>query len=71
MALSITEMVPVQSTAIKAVGHDASTGLVHVEFHTGGTHAFGPLTKAEFERFRDAPSIGKHFHAHVRAKAVK
>jgi hypothetical protein len=65
------DMVPVISSAIKAVGHDSSTNTVHVEFHSGGTHQFGPFTKAEFERFRDADSIGKHFHSHVRAKAIK
>lgn len=71
MAIQITEMTPVQSAAIRAVGHDPSTGVVHVEFHSGGTHRFGPFTKAEYERFRDAASIGKHFHSYVRAKAIK
>ena len=66
-----TEMVPVESSAIKAVGHDASTSTIHVQFHSGGTHLFAPFTQAEFERFRTARSIGKHFHAHLRAKAVK
>ena len=65
------DMVPVKSSAIKAVGHDAGTGIVHVEFHSGGTHRFGPMSAAEFERFRNAESIGKHFHAHIRAKAIK
>ena len=64
-------MVPVSSSAIRAVGHDPSTGIVHVEFHSGGTHPFGPMTKEEFERFRNADSIGKHFHAHIKAKAIK
>jgi hypothetical protein len=64
-------MFPVQSAGIAAIGHDASTATVHVRFHSGGTHQFGPMTKQEFEAFRNAPSIGKHFHAHVRAKAMK
>lgn len=64
-------MFPVQSSAIKSVGHDASTNTVHVEFHTGGTHRFGPFAKPEFDRFLSAGSIGKHFHAHIRAKAIK
>jgi KTSC domain len=65
------DMVPVNSAAIKAVGHDPRTNTVHVEFHSGGTHLFGPFTQQEYERFRDAESIGKHFHHHVRAKAIK
>jgi hypothetical protein len=64
-------MIPVKSEAIAAVGHDEATNTVHVEFRSGGTHMFGPLTKQEFERFRDAGSVGKHFHAHIRAKAIK
>lgn len=65
------DMVPVKSDMARALGHDPSTGTVYVEFHTGGTHPFGPFTKQEFERFRDAESIGKHFHSHVRVKAIK
>jgi hypothetical protein len=65
------DMVPVQSAAISSVGHDPSTNTIHVEFHSGGTHSFGPFTKQEFERFRDADSIGKHFHANIRAQAIK
>lgn len=65
------DMVPVESAAIKAVGHDASTGIIHVEFHSGGTHLFGPFTTRDFESLLDADSIGKHFHANIRVKAIK
>lgn len=65
------DMVPVESSAIKSVGHDPSTLTVHVEFHSGGTHPFGPFSKEQFERFSAADSIGKHFHAHIRQKAIK
>ncbi len=33
--------------------------------------AHGPMTQDEFERFRDAQSVGKHYHAHVKAKAIQ
>lgn len=62
---------PVKSSAIQTVGHDPATGIIHVEFRSGGTHPFGPFTREEYERFRDADSIGKHFHSHIRAKAIK
>lgn len=65
------DMVPVNSSAIRAVGHDAATDTIHVEFHSGGTHPHGPFTKAEFESFRNSDSIGKHYHAKIRAKAIK
>lgn len=65
------DLVPVESAAIKAVGHDASTGIIHVEFHSGGTHLFGPFTARDFESLLDADSIGKHFHANISVKAIK
>jgi hypothetical protein len=65
------DMVPVNSTAAKAVGYDPATRMIHVAFHSGGTHPHGPFTQQEFERFRDSGSIGKHYHAHIRAKAIK
>jgi hypothetical protein len=62
---------PVQSSAIQSVGYDPSTRIIHVEFRSGGTHRFGPFEKEEFDRFRNAGSIGKHFHSHIRVKAIK
>ena len=64
-------MQPVQSSAIRAVGHDGETNMIHVEFHSGGTHKFGPFTPREFEAFLTSSSIGEHFHANIRSKAVK
>lgn len=63
------QMIPVKSSAISAVGYDGST--VHVEFKSGGTHQFGPVSKSEFDKFASASSLGGHFHKHIRPKAIK
>jgi hypothetical protein len=65
------DMNPVKSEAIQAVGFDPSTSMIHVSFKSGGTHAFGPFTRADYDRFMAAPSVGKHFHSSIRHKAVK
>lgn len=60
----------VKSSAIKATERDPS-GIVHVQFHSGGTHSFGPFTEAQYQAFVNAPSVGKHFHANILKKAIK
>lgn len=65
------EMHPVESSAIRAIGHDRLTGTIHVEFRSGGVHPFGPFTANEFQEFRNAKSKGKHFHAVIRKKAMQ
>jgi hypothetical protein len=65
------QMHSVSSEGISAVGHDAKTGTIHVTFKSGDTHPFGPFTTWEFAAFKAAPSIGKHFHANIKRKALK
>jgi len=60
----------VKSSAIKSTERDSS-GIVRVQFHSGGTHSFGPFTEAQYQAFVNAPSAGKHFHKYVAPKAVK
>ena len=65
------QMHPVKSEGISAVGHDEKNGMIHVVFRSGGIHRFGPFTKGEFDALKNASSVGKHFHANIRARAVK
>ena len=60
----------VQSEAIHSLGYDKATGAISVAFHSGGTHKFGPFSEHDYEAFKNASSIGKHFHAHIRAKKL-
>jgi hypothetical protein len=61
----------VKSEAIRALEYDPLSKRVLVHFHSGGSHQFGPFEPHEYDAFRSAPSVGKHFHAYVKKKAIK
>lgn len=56
------QMIPVQSSNIKAIGHDP-TGYAFVEFKNGGRYRYGsakrPVSAQIFEAILKAPSKGK------------
>lgn len=62
------EMKPVNSKAIAAIGHDAETNTLHVQFHSGGTYQYPDVSAAEHAAFVNAPSIGAHFSSHILRK---
>lgn len=61
-------LTPVQSSNIEAIGHDPVTNELHVKFKTGATHIYAGVTAEQHDAMRDAESVGKHFHAHVKGK---
>ena len=64
-------MTPVKSSQIHAMGYDAPTLTVAVQFKKkdgspGGIyHYTGPLADV-WHGLRDAPSIGSHFYKHIK-----
>lgn len=64
----MTVLSPVTSSNIAAIGHDPATNELHVQFKSGATHVFSGVTAEQHEAMRDAESVGKHFHAHVKGK---
>jgi hypothetical protein len=60
----------VKSSAIRGLDYDASTGTIQVHFLSGGSHPFGPFTLAQYDAFKNAPSVGKHFHKAISSKAL-
>lgn len=62
------ELIPVTSSNIEAIGHDPATNELYVKFKTGATHIFAGVTADQHDAMRDAESVGKHFHAHVKGK---
>lgn len=65
-------LTPVTSSTIEAIGHNPETQTLHIKFKPykgqseGPTYAYNGFTPAEFERFKAAPSTGKHFHANIK-----
>lgn len=64
----MTQLKPVKSSNIEAVGHDADKNELHVKFKGGGIHIYSGVTPDVHNNFVNADSIGKHFHANIRSK---
>jgi hypothetical protein len=56
----------VKSSAIKQIAF--RSGLIYIKWHTdpNSFNRYGKFTKAQFDCFRDAPSIGQFYHAMIR-----
>lgn len=59
---------PVQSSNIVAVGHDAETSKLFVQFKSGGTYQYDNVPPEAHAAFVGAESVGKHFHAEIKGK---
>lgn len=57
---------PVQSSNIKSVGYDASTGTLQVEFRNGGLFDYAGVTPEQHAEMMGADSVGRYFHGHIR-----
>lgn len=75
MSKSIT-MTPVQSSQIAALGHDAASKTLAVEFKgwggkPGSTYHYANVDAATFDALRGAESIGSHFGRHIKPHPAK
>jgi hypothetical protein len=60
--MAMPEMYPVSSSSIAAVGYDAESLTVYVQFHNGSTYAYKGVPAHEFENLRTASSIGAYLN---------
>lgn len=60
------EMIPVNSSAIAAVGYDAATRLMKIRFVEGNTYDFCGVPQRVFDELRAAPSKGRYYSEHIR-----
>lgn len=61
----------VESSQIAALGHDPETSTLAIQFkswkgETTSTYHYSNVSAEEFEAFRTAPSIGRHFGQHIK-----
>lgn len=61
-------MQPVTSSTISHIGHDPNLNRLTIKFHNGGTYSYDGVSADEHKALLNAPSVGKHFAAHVRPK---
>lgn len=57
-----------KSSNIDKVDYDPKTKTLTVEFKSGQTYHFDDVPQEAHIALLAAPSIGKHFHAHVKNK---
>ena len=67
------ELVPVSSSNIEAVGYDASTLVMVIQFKgergkPGGRYKFLGVLPKHHADLMAAKSVGSHFHAHIKGK---
>lgn len=59
---------PVTSSNLVSVGYDAETSTLEVEFREGRVYQYAQVSEAAHDALMEAPSMGSHFHRHIRAK---
>lgn len=60
------ERTPVTSTNIRAIGYDADSQTLEIEFNSGSVYDYAGVFQGEYDGFMSADSKGKYFHANIR-----
>lgn len=60
------EMKHVDSSNIQAIGYDAESSTLQVEFKNGGTYQYFDVPEKIFEGLRDADSVGGYLAANIK-----
>ena len=62
------EMIPVNSSAIRAVGYDYDGSTLTVEFHTGRTYDHPGVPYSVYVEFMNTLSKGTYYNRHIRGR---
>lgn len=68
------QLFDVDSSQIHSIGHDAATNTLAIRFYRGygankvpaAVYHYANFSSEEFQAFKDAESIGKHFGAYIK-----
>ncbi len=65
------ERKPVKSSLLRSVGYNPATETLELEFNgkegaPAKIYSYTPFTQAQWELFRSAESIGRHFLLHIK-----
>lgn len=75
IAQSTIQLQPVESSQIAAIGHDAATNILAIQFKgrngPGSVYHYQNVDANTFDAFRTADSIGSHFYKHIKPHADK
>lgn len=70
------DMQPVESSQIHSIGHDAASNTLAIRFKNykgepSSLYHYDNFSAADFDAFRSAESIGKHFGQHIKNETAK
>lgn len=60
------ERTSVSSSNISAIGYDADTQVLEIEFTNGAIYQYSGVPPGEHEGFMNADSKGKYLHANIK-----
>lgn len=65
-------LVPVESSLLAAIGHDAETQTLAIKFKLGGSvYHYSNFSAEEYETFSKAESVGSHFIKNIKSNPTK
>ena len=63
-------MIPVESSQLAAIGHDASNSTLAIQFKRGeglgNMYYYQNFGAEQFKQLRESPSVGSHFYKHIK-----
>jgi len=59
-------MTPVSSSNIRAIGYDAETSTLTIEFHGGRVYEYRSVPESVYRRLMDASSHGTYFSDYIK-----
>lgn len=62
------KMHPVESSMLKAVGHDPATGKMRVQFHNGAVYEHDGVPLEKFAAFTGAASAGQFYNKKIKGQ---
>lgn len=62
------ERTPVSSSNILAIGYDADSEVLEVEFTSGAVYSYSSVPIGEYEGLMNADSKGKYLHANIKGR---
>jgi hypothetical protein len=62
------ERTPVNSSHLKAVGHDSESNKMEIEFKNGQVYSYDNVPKSAFHQIINHPSSGAAFHRIIKTK---
>lgn len=62
------QLQPVKSSQIAAVGYDAPSQTLAIQFKSGGTYYYANVPAALYKQLVTAPSIGSFFYRQIKPK---